>query len=158
MQRYHSLLQGSFFNSTSLGDKYVLPKQSLYVPQQFENVKPEVKKARFFRHADEVAVVLEGVNLWFCHHIKVGTRGDARIIEIDAQGQDMTMRSISFNYIPKQDDDLLITESIRLKKVSITLFSHFCKSLQNIVEVEKMVSNCKCEYNSLYCDIMHIIY
>ncbi len=63
-------------------------------------------------------------------------------MEFDAKGQDMTMRSISFNYIPKSDDDILIAESVSTKKISITLYSHFCKSIRkNDVDAEKMVSS-----------------
>ncbi len=103
-------------------------------------MKPKVSRALFFRHADEIAIVLEGENLWFCHKIKIGAREEARIIEIDADGQDTTMRTINFCYIPKGTDDLLIR--IDSKNVTITLFSHFCKPVpQRNVEAKKMVSD-----------------
>ena len=104
-------------------------------------MKPNVNKALFFRHADEIAIVLEGENLWFCHKIQIGAREEARILaEMDAEGQDTTMRTINFCYIPKEKDDLLI--GIGSEKVTITLFSHFCNPVRkHNVEAKKMVSD-----------------
>lgn len=139
MQRYYSLLMNTkYFESEEFGGKYTFPPTS-NTPKQFKS-KPIVTKAEFYRHDDEVAVVLEGNNLWFCHKIKINTRQDARYIEFNAEGQDTTMRSINFNYKPEQDNDLLIKH--RSSKVSITLYSHFYKAnILHDIEAIKMVSH-----------------
>ena len=134
--RYKTAIAESFLKSTD-GEKYLLPS-NLLIPKQI-SLKPQVHKARFFRHADEVALVLEGKNMWFCHRIKVGNRDGSKFINIDARGQDTAMRSLSFNYIPKDDGDLLIGP--KGTTVDITLFSHFCKPIkQQNVSAEKIVS------------------
>lgn len=103
------------------------------------DLKPEVTKAKFFRHADEVAIVLEGLNLWFCHEILVGSRKETRIT-INPKGQETTNRSIIFNYTPKKEDDLLISH--KSSKVTITLYSHFCKPItKHDIPAEIMVRN-----------------
>lgn len=132
------LVSSGYFESDEFGGNYIFPQNS-NTPKQFK-MKPNVTKAEFFRHDDEVAIVLKGINLWFCHKIKIGTRQDARYIEVNAEGQDTTMRSINFNYKPKEEYDLLIRSKPSKVNINITLYSHFFKAnVLRDIEAIKMV-------------------
>ena len=105
-------------------------------PQKFPSLKPSVSSVTVSHHGEEVALILEGDNLWFCHKIKVGNRVGARVIK--AKGPDTTRRSINFNYVPKHDGDLLIAP--KDTKVSVTLYSHFSKPItKHDVEANRKV-------------------
>jgi GTP-binding protein EngB required for normal cell division len=107
-------------------------------PQKlFEDIpilKPNAKSIKFYRHGEEVALVLEGTNLWFCSHIKITGTGGTRIINtLDVSP---TCHSINFNYTPKDKEDLLIKRKDEF--VEVTLFSHFSKSIKKKLPAEKM--------------------
>ena len=134
MLRYESLLGQCFFSLPDLGGKYDRPKTSI-VPQPYPSLKPSIKKAKFSRYADEVALVLEGGNLWFCHKIKVkNPNAGFRIIMPNGK---LSERSIHFNYIPENENDLLIEHH---STVDITLYSHFSSPISHKIGAEKMVS------------------
>ena len=147
MQRYFSLLGQCFFKSTDFGGKYDRPKTS-NVPQPFPSLKPEIKKAKFSRHADEVALVLEGKNLWFCHKIKIKSLNTHTSKVIELSGKFTTDRSINYNYVPASENDLLIDD--KDSTIDVTLYSHFSKPISKCrIETEKMVScdrYCTCKY------------
>ena len=77
----------------------------------------------FSRLGDEIAVVVEGNNLWFCDQIKVGSRH-----VIDTRGSDASKRSINFNYVPLNDQDLLVEHNA--KTVEVCLYSHFSSPIR----------------------------
>lgn len=129
------MIESSFLNSPCHGGIYEFPKSSGTVLPELTSLKPNVTKANFFRHADEVAIVFEGTDLWFCHKVEVGA--ERKPIIIEAKGQDTTMRSISFNYTPRNPNDLIINE--RISQLAITVYSHFCKSFKLDIEAQKMV-------------------
>ena len=85
--------------------------------------KPSVSSIVLSRLGDEIAVVLEGDNLWFCDRIKVGSSSF-----IDRPGSDASKRSISFSYDPGNVSDLLVEHST--KTVEVCLCSHFCNPIK----------------------------
>lgn len=135
MLEYQTLIESSFLKSPYHGGIYEFPEPLGTTPPAFKSLKPDVTKANFFRHADEVAIVFEGTDLWFCHKVEVGA--GRKPINIEAKGQDTTMRSISFNYTPRHSDDLIIDD--RLSKIAITVYSHFSEPFQLEIEAQKMV-------------------
>ena len=107
-------------------------------------LKPDVSSITFYRHGDEIALVLQGQNLWFCS--KIGINGRKNII-IDNLEADATSRSVRFNYTPRDEKDLIIER--RTETVDIVLYSHFANPIKRKVPVKCMVS-----LNS-YCYIHH---
>ena len=92
-------------------------------------LKPSVSTAAFYRHGDEIAMVLEGDNLWFCHQIEVPVSSTAKTHAIKTPASDITRCSIQFNYKPICDDDFLV--NLKAEDIQVTLFSHFSKPLRD---------------------------
>lgn len=88
--------------------------------------KPSVSGIIFSRLGDEIAVAVEGDNLWFCDQIKVGSRSGSRVI--NTCGSDASKRSINFNYVPSSDGDLLVEH--KADTVEVCLYSHFCNPIR----------------------------
>ena len=118
------------------------------LPKKFPSLKPSVSSVTVSHHGEEVALILEGENLWFCHKIKIVNRAGARIIT--ATGPYVTKRSINFNYVPQHSGDLLIAP--RDTTVSVTLYSHFSKPItKRGVEARKKVCKMICLIYVLGC-------
>ena len=126
------------------------------LPKKFPSLKPSVSSVTVSHHGEEVALILEGENLWFCHKIKIGNRAGARIIR--ATGPDVTRRSINFNYVPQHSGDLIIHNvAPRDTTVSVTLYSHFSKPiLKRGVEARKKVCKMICTLMILVCVLLAI--
>jgi GTP-binding protein EngB required for normal cell division len=113
----------------SLNQLYSSQSQIHYsskVIQEIPILKPDAKSINFYRHGEEVALVFEGTNLWFCSHIKITKKGRSRLI--NALESPPTCHSIHFNYTPKNEDDLLINKKEDV--IDVLFYSHFTKSIR----------------------------
>jgi hypothetical protein len=123
----------------SLNQLYSSQSQIHYsskVIQEIPILKPDAKSINFYRHGEEVALVFEGTNLWFCSHIKITKKGRSRLI--NALESPPTCHSIHFNYTPKNEDDLLINKKEDV--IDVLFYSHFTKSIRKKLPAYQIVS------------------
>ena len=107
--------------------KYSPPLPSRHPLEQVKILKPSVSKVEFHRHGNNIAVILDGDNLWFCHQVDLGSGKNARTIKNPSP--DITRCSIMFDYAPQSDHDNLVDS--REKSMQVTLHSHFTKPLRD---------------------------
>ncbi|XP_019853136.1 PREDICTED: uncharacterized protein LOC109582702 [Amphimedon queenslandica] len=103
-------------------------------------LKPDVSSVTFYRHGDEIALVLQGQNLWFCSKICINGKNHITIDHLEA---DAINRSVRFNYTPKNEKDLIIER--HTETVDILLYSHFASPIKRKVSVK-----CMGEYHISY--------
>ena len=105
------------------------PKLSL---GKLDILEPSVSTVELHHHGDELAVTVEGNNLWFCYKTSVGGHPQ----DIPAH-KVYTGNSIQFN-IPTKDSSGITMEN---EKVKVTLHSHFHGKLKtDEVSVHQKVS------------------
>ena len=139
--KYYDLLKKSFIKSN--GTKK--PPRS---PEKLSFLKPDISSITFYRHGDEIALVLKGQNLWFCSKINVRSKSGSRFI--DTLEADSTSRSIHFNYTPKNENDLLIER--HATTVDIVLYSHFWSF------IHKRKVSAKCMVSTVFTIIVNLLY
>ena len=91
------------------------------------------------RLGDEIALIVEGDHLWFCNHIKIGTRSDGRDIPIPA-AYNAAKRSLNVNYTPQDENDELV--DIKAEVLTVHLYSHFCNPIKKDVKIIRKVNTC----------------
>ena len=100
-------------------------------------LKPSIRAINICHHGNEIAVVLEGENLWFCHQVTVG--GHHELLP----AQKATAISIRFN-IPRKDGAI----NVESGKVKVSLQSHFSRPMKDSIVANVEVSTfCKCMIN-----------
>ena len=82
---------------------------------EISTVKPSVISAELHHHGSEVAVALEGKNLWFCYRVSVGGHS----VDIPA-GDNISGSSIQFN-VAKEKNKIDIKEEM----VKVALHTYF---------------------------------
>ena len=92
--------------------------------------KPVAKSIAFHRYSNELAITLEGNNLWFVNSIKVGSL-KSLCVSTKATNQN----SIQFNLNYRPDSQMTTDE-----KVNVTVESQFCKPIKCSLKVTKKVS------------------
>ena len=92
---------------------YNLPPPSTTAVKEVPLLKPSVESVAFHRHGKELAVVAEGDNLWFCYSIKVGS-----LKTVESVAENITRRSIQFNYTPESESDFHTEETVSVKLLS----------------------------------------
>ena len=116
--------------------EYTFPPPQTNVIKDIALLKPSVQSVSFHRHGKELAVVVEGDNLWFCYSINVGF-----LKSIKTEAENVTRRSIQFNYTPKSESDFHTEETIGVK-----LLSQFSNPIRRrTIPVKKKVNNF-CEF------------
>ena len=127
MEEYRqSLLRG--FLEKSLPN-YSLPDPAAGPVKEVGFLKPNVNTVEVHKYPDEVAVVLEGDNLWFCHQIRLGDY----IPHIPKLAEHIARRSIQFNFcLSKQTAKIVADDGY----VKVTLFSHFAHPIRRRVKAE----------------------
>lgn len=93
-----------------------------------KSLKPNINSVAFHHHGKELAVVLDGDNLWFCHKINIPT--------IKTEADNVSCRSIQFNYIPHDKNDIPKGSDT----VLVRLHSHFANPKRNTVEAKEQVN------------------
>lgn len=132
------------YETSLIKAKFLQPLAETAKPVVFKEVaalKPDLSSITFYRHGDEIALVLQGENLWFCSKIKITSKSGSRVI--DTVGADASSRSIHFNYVPRDKNDLLI--EINAETADIVCYSHFAKSIRK----NKLPVECKVCYTAV---------
>ena len=112
---------------------YKLPQPQTKDLKEVALLKPSVNSVSFHQHGKELAVVIEGDNLWFCYSVKVSS-----LKAVETLAGNSTRRSIQFNYTPQSERDFHTDETVGVK-----LFSHFSNPIRRpAVQVIKKVA-CK---------------
>lgn len=130
--------------------RYSPPAQSLDDTPPVKILKPIVSSVVFHRHGDEIAVVLEGNNLWFCQKIVVGTGANSRMVKSPVPNA--TQRSVQFNYSPKSERDNIIQSPT--EEVKVSLHSQFAKPLQR--KSVKVVCKVSCYHSVLFVMCIYV--
>ena len=96
-------------------------------------LKPSVTSVELHSHGNELAVVVEGSNLWFCYEISIGGH------TVQTPAHDLSGTSIQFN-IQREESKVKMIEG-KERKVMAMLYSHFSKKpLSKVVPVLQKVS------------------
>lgn len=126
MEEYRQSLLRGFLEKT-------LPKYSLPGPagsvKEVGFLKPNVNTVEVHKYPDEVAAVLEGDNLWFCHQIRLGDY----IPPIPKLEEHIAHRSIQFNFCLSKHTAKIVNEDGYVK---VTLYSHFAHPIRKKVKAE----------------------
>ena len=120
----HSTLRG-FLEKDS--PKYVIPSPAEPI-KEIGFLKPEVTTIEVHKYPNEVAVVLQGDNLWFCHEIRLGNY----IPPVPKFAEYTARRSIQFNFNLSETDNIVTDDD----HVKVTLFSHFANPIRRRVKAE----------------------
>ena len=105
--------------STTREPAYKIPLSPKYVPE-LSDLKPSLTSVQLHRHGNELAVVVEGSNLWFSHQIAL--QGMPRV---PIPGSKSSGSEIQFNI---KGDDSIALEDGKIKEVRVTLHSYFSKT------------------------------
>ena len=79
-------------------------------------LKPSITSVELHSHDNELAVVVEGSNLWFCYQISIGGH------TVQTPAHDLSGTSIQF-IIQREESKVKVEE----EKVMVVLCSYFCK-------------------------------
>ena len=120
----HSTLRG-FLEKGS--PKYVVPNPAEAVTE-IGFLKPEVTTIEVHKYPDEVAVVLQGDNLWFCHEIRLGNY----VPPVPKLVEHIARRSIQFNFRLSETANIVTDDG----HVKVTLFSHFANPIRRRVKAD----------------------
>ena len=101
-----------------------LEKSPEYIPSssakqpltELTMLKPSVTSVELHSHGNELAIVVEGSNLWFCYQISIGGH------TVHTPAHDLSGTSIQFN-IPKEESKVKVEKG----EVMVVLCSHFSK-------------------------------
>ena len=108
-----------------------LPKKS---PESVESLRPMVSDFKVHEHGSEMALVIEGSNLWFCYQLSVN--GEST----DTPACDITGTSIKLNL--DKDSRTSLSSLTDGQEVKVKVHNHFFKSLSPaVVKVQKKVSS-----------------
>ena len=121
-------------------DKYSGPGLAKDI-KEVSLLTPEVKAIEFHKYPNEYAVVLEGDNLWFCHKIHIGSKGNVH--KIDTPVQNITRQSIQFNFTLSRGKKCIVPDNGHME---ITLYSHFSDPINEVVPVKQV----SIQYTVLY--------
>ena len=103
--------------------------------------KPVTKSIAFHQHGNELAITLEGEDLWFVNSIQVGT-----LNKLSVSAKATNQKSIQFNLPYKQNPELSITADAEVK---VVVESQFCKPINSSLKVTKKVTT----YNYVYMQL-----
>ena len=109
-------------------EAYVLPASSKSAPPLVPDLKPTLRCVQLHDHGNELAVVVEGSNLWFSYRISL------QGIPMKSLPSVSSGCTIHFNL--KGDSNSVVVED---RKVKVTLYSHFSKTIKEFVTVQKKV-------------------
>ena len=106
------------------------PSPTKQSPVELTMLKPSITAVELHSHSNQLAVVAEGSNLWFCYQISIGGH------TIQTPANDLSGTSIQFN-IQREESKIKVVE----EKVVVAVYSHFSKKpLSDSVPVLQKVS------------------
>ena len=117
--------------STTREAVYKIPSSPKYVPLELSDLKPSLMSVQLHRHGNELAVVVEGSNLWFSYQIAL--QGMSRV---PIPGSKSSGCEIQFNI---KGDDSIALEDGKVKEVRVTLHSYFSKTTKVDVPLQHKV-------------------
>ena len=120
--------------STTREAVYKIPSSPKYVPLELSDLKPSLTSVQLHRHGNELAVVVEGSNLWFSYQIAL--QGMPRV---PIPGSKSSGCEIQFNI---KGDDSIALEDGKVKEVRVTLHSYFSKTTKVDVPLQHKVGLC----------------
>ena len=107
---------------------YTIPKPTVSL-EEIKFVKPSINAVEIHHHGNELAVAVEGSDLWFCYRLTVGGQS------VDVPAPDISGNSIQFN-IPKDGNKIVVDN----EKVKVALQNHFsAKSIKQEVTIHVKV-------------------
>ena len=95
--------------------------------------KPIANSIAFHQYGNELAIIVEGNNLWFVNSIKAGP---LKSLCVSAKATNQNSIQFNLNYRP---DSQLTTD----EKVDVIVESQFCKPINCSLKVTKKVSSHK---------------
>ena len=108
---------------------YVLPASPKAAPPEVPDLKPTLRSIQLHDHGNELAVVVEGSNLWFSYRISL------QGIPVKSIPKSISSEcTIHFNL--KGEGKSVVVED---GKVKVTLHSHFSKTIKEFVAVQEKV-------------------
>ena len=96
--------------------EYIPPSSAKQLPTELTILKPSVTSVELHSHGNELAVVVEGSNLWFCYQISIGGH------TVHTPAHDLSGTSIQF-IIQREESKVKVEEG----KVMAVLYSVFSK-------------------------------
>ena len=106
------------------------PSPTKQSPVELTMLKPSITAVELHSHSNQLAVVAEGSNLWFCYQISIGGH------TIQTPANDLSGTSIQFN-IQREESKIEVVD----EKIVVVVYNHFSKKpLSNIVPVHRKVS------------------
>ena len=106
------------------------PSPTKQSPVELTMLKPSITAVELHSHSNQLAVVAEGSNLWFCYQISIGGH------TIQTPAHKLSGTSIQFN-VQREESKIKVAE----EKVDVVVYSHFSKKpLSNVVSVLRKVS------------------
>ena len=110
--------------------EYTPPSPTKQSPVELTMLKPSITSVELHSHSNQLAVVAEGSNLWFCYQISIGGH------TLQTPAHDLSGTSIQFN-IQREESKIKVVE----EKVGVSVYSHFSKKpLSGSVPVLRKVS------------------
>jgi len=110
--------------------EYTPPSPSKQSPVELTMLKPSITSVELHSHGNELAIVAEGNNLWFCYQISIGGH------TIQTPAHELSGTSIQFN-IQREESKIEVEE----EKVVVVVYSHFSKKpLSGSIPVLQKVS------------------
>ena len=116
--------------STTCEAAYKIPLSPKYIPLELSELKPSLMSVQLHRHGNELAVVVEGSNLWFSYQIAL--QGMPRV---PIPGSKSSGSEIQFNI----EGDSITLEYDQMKEVRVTLNSYFSKTTKVDVPLQHKV-------------------
>jgi len=100
--------------------EYTPPSPAKQPHVELTMLKPSITSVELHSHGNELAIVVEGSNLWFCYQISIGSH------TIQTPAHELSGTSIQFN-IQREESKIEVVE----EKVGIVVYSHFSKKPLN---------------------------
>jgi len=120
--------------------EYTLPSRPKQSPVELTMLKPSITSVELHSHGNELAIVVEGSNLWFCYPISIGGH------TIQTPAHSLSGTSIRFN-IQSEESKIEVEE----EKVEVVVYNHFSKKpLSYTVPVHRKVRG-TCSLSTAQC-------
>ena len=111
--------------------KYELPTSPSGALRELDDLKPILSSVELHRHGNELAVVVEGSNLWFSYQIALH---DTQ--KIDIHGHESNGTAIKYHLNGNDESEIIVVD----EKVKVYLLTHFSsKTVKQYVSVHKKV-------------------
>ena len=128
--------------------EYKIPPLAKRSPDPADDMKPMVTGIKIHEHGSEVALVLEGRNLWFCYQLSINGENTS------TPACDISGTSIKLNFDKGSRTSLSsLTDG---EEIKVKVHNHFLKSPSpTVLKVQKKVRSICCSHSlTLVCFIL----